>query len=67
MVFAMDAAIAATRTARGVEMLTLSVTASNLAAVRLYERAGFTRYASLPNAIKVEGRYVTKDQMVLVL
>lgn len=61
------AAIAATRSAHGVEMLTLSVTASNLAAVGLYESLGFVRYGSLPNAIKVEGRYHTKDQMVLTL
>ena len=61
------AAIAAARSAHGLEMLTLSVTASNLAAVGLYESLGFVRYGSLPNAIKVEGRYHTKDQMVLML
>jgi ribosomal protein S18 acetylase RimI-like enzyme len=55
------------RRADGLKMLTLSVTASNLAAVRLYENAGFVRYGSLANAILVDGHYYAKDQMVLAL
>ncbi len=62
-----DACIAEARRGVGVEMLTLTVTASNAGAVRLYERAGFTRYGSLPHAIKVGDRYHAKDQMVLML
>lgn len=62
-----DACIAEARRGVGVEMLTLTVTASNAGAVRLYERAGFRRYGSLPHAIKVDGRYHAKDQMVLML
>ena len=62
-----DACIAQARESVGVEMLTLTVTASNGGAVRLYERAGFHRYGSLPQAIKVDGRYHAKDQMVLML
>jgi ribosomal protein S18 acetylase RimI-like enzyme len=62
-----DACIAEARRGVGVEMLTLTVTASNEGAVRLYERAGFTRYGSLPHAIKVGDRYHAKDQMVLML
>ena len=61
------ACIAEARRADGLEMLTLSVTASNASAVRLYELAGFVRYGSLPHAIKVDGRYHAKDQMVLSL
>ncbi|CAN5798784.1 GNAT family N-acetyltransferase [soil metagenome] len=61
------AAIAEAHSADGLEMLTLSVTASNLVAIRLYESLGFVRYGRLPGAIKVEGRYHTKDQMVLML
>ena len=63
----LSAGIATARRAQGLEMLTLTVTASNASAVRLYERAGFTRFGSLPRAIKVEGRYHAKDHMVLIL
>ena len=62
-----DACVAEARRGAGVEMLTLTVTASNAGAVRLYERAGFVRYGSLPHAIKVGDRYHAKDQMVLML
>jgi len=55
------------RRADGLEMLTLTVTASNAAAVHLYESVGFTRYGSLPHAIKVDGHYHAKDHMVLSL
>ena len=47
--------------------LTLSVTASNATAVRLYESAGFTRYGTLPRAIRVGSRFLDKDLMVLNL
>jgi ribosomal protein S18 acetylase RimI-like enzyme len=62
-----DACIAEARRGVGVEMLTLTVTASNAGAVRVYERAGFVRYGALPRAIKVGDRYHAKDQMVLML
>ena len=47
--------------------LTLSVTASNLNAVRLYQKAGFTRYGTLPRAIRIGQRFLDKDLMVLNL
>jgi len=47
--------------------LILSVTASNSAAVRLYESAGFTRYGSLARAIRVGGRFLDKHLMQLNL
>jgi RimJ/RimL family protein N-acetyltransferase len=47
--------------------LTLSVTAGNTAAVRLYESAGFTRYGTLPRAIRVGGRFLDKHLMQLNL
>lgn len=47
--------------------LTLSVTASNRGAVRLYESAGFTRYGTLPRAIRVGSRFLDKDLMLLNL
>jgi ribosomal protein S18 acetylase RimI-like enzyme len=61
------AALARARAAQDVEMLTLSVTTSNRAAIGLYERLGFSRYGTLPRAIRVAGHYHDKDQMVLVL
>ncbi len=49
----------------GIEMLTLSVTSDNAAAIRLYERAGFVRYGRLDRAIRVGTAYYSKDLMVL--
>ena len=59
--------IAQARSAQGIEMLTLTVTAGNGAAIRLYERAGFIRCGSVPRAIRVGNEYHAKDQMVLML
>ena len=63
----LDACIASAREAGSIEMLTLSVTAGNTAALRLYEGAGFSRYASLPRAIRVGNDYHAKEQWVLML
>ena len=51
----------------GVEQVVLSVTASNAAAVRLYEGAGFQRYGLLPRALKIGERYHDKALMVKIL
>ena len=63
----LDAALAEARRADGLVLLTLSVTADNQAAIRLYERFGFVRCGSLPRAIRVDGGYHAKDQMVRLL
>jgi ribosomal protein S18 acetylase RimI-like enzyme len=63
----LDALIARASADDELHQLTLSVTASNHSAVKLYERAGFTRYGSLPRAIRVAGRFFDKDLMVLNL
>lgn len=63
----LEAGISAARKVEGMEMLTLTVTARNAAAVRLYERAGFMRFGTLPHAIRVDGRYHAKDHMFLTL
>jgi ribosomal protein S18 acetylase RimI-like enzyme len=63
----LDACIAQARLTSAIEMLTLSVTAGNLPAISLYERAGFVRYGSLPRAICINGAYHAKDLMVLML
>jgi len=61
------AGIAEALRSNGLEMLTLSVTASNEAAVHLYRRAGFACYGTLPAAIKIGSAYHAKDLMVLHL
>ena len=43
----------------------LAVTASNAAAVALYEHLGFIRYGTEPRALKVNGRYLDEHLMVL--
>jgi ribosomal protein S18 acetylase RimI-like enzyme len=46
-------------------LVTLSVTASNAAAVRLYEACGFERYGLLPDAIRLaDGRSLAKALML---
>ena len=61
------ACIEQARRADGLEMLTLTVTAENTTAVRLYAAAGFQRAGSLAHGIKVDDRYYTKDTMVMRL
>lgn len=51
----------------GVEQVLLSVTASNAAAVRLYEGAGFQRYGLLARAVCVDGVYHDKALMCKTL
>jgi len=52
----------------GMEMLTLTVTAGNAPAVRLYESSGFTLYGNLRRAIRLDsGEYHDKLHMVLPL
>lgn len=63
----LDACVEEARRVGALEMLTLSVTATNADAVRLYRRGGFVRYGTLPHAIRVDGRYHDKDLMVRTL
>ena len=63
----LDALVARASTDDELEQLTLSVTAGNAAAVRLYEGAGFTRYGTLPRAVCVGGRFHDKHLMQLNL
>ena len=51
----------------GLEQVVLSVTASNVAAVRLYEGAGFVRYGLQPRAIKIDRQYHDKALMLKTL
>jgi ribosomal protein S18 acetylase RimI-like enzyme len=62
------AAIARLKETPGLAQVTLSVTASNRAAIGLYESQGFTRYGCLPDAIRLaDGRRLSKDLMRLGL
>jgi len=63
----LDACIACARQAGGLEQLTLSVTASNGAARRLYLSAGFRSYGLLERAIKLGDAYLAKELMSLAL
>ena len=56
-----------TRCADGLSLLILSVTAGNVPALRLYERAGFIRYGRLPHAICIDGCFHAKEYLALTL
>jgi ribosomal protein S18 acetylase RimI-like enzyme len=60
-------AIAAARREPGITQLLLTVTDTNAAAVRLYERAGFRSFGVEPRAIRVGGNYFAKTHMILFL
>ncbi len=62
----LEACIAEARHAR-LDMLTLTVTAENASAVRLYERHGFVAYGTLRRALKIGPRYHDKLHMALTL
>lgn len=51
----------------GLTLLTLTATADNAEAIGLYQSAGFSVCGSLPHAIRVDGVYYAKAQMMLLL
>ena len=65
--FLLAACIARAKAAPGMELLTLTVTATNRVAIGMYLRAGFTRYGTQVHAIKIGSEYHDKDLMVLNL
>jgi RimJ/RimL family protein N-acetyltransferase len=61
------ACIARARATPGLEQLTLTVTASNERAARLYEMAGFRTFGLEERALKIDDRYYPKAHMMLDL
>ena len=61
------ACLARARATAGLEQLTLTVTASNERATRLYEAAGFRTFGLEERALKIGERYYPKAHMVLEL
>ncbi|NBQ92086.1 MAG: GNAT family N-acetyltransferase, partial [Betaproteobacteria bacterium] len=51
----------------GVEQITLSVTASNHAAVGLYQSVGFVEVGRMPRALRVDGVYYDELNMVRMI
>lgn len=51
----------------GLEVVQLGVASHNHAALALYQRHGFVRYASEPRALCVDGVYIDEDWMALHL
>ncbi len=63
----LEAAIQHARAVPELEILNLSVTGGNRAAITLYEGCGFRRYGREPRAVKIGNRYFDKDDMWLDL
>ena len=51
----------------GLELVTLTVTDSNHAAIALYQKCGFTAFGTEPDAIRVNGTSFGKTHMYLSL
>jgi RimJ/RimL family protein N-acetyltransferase len=51
----------------GIRVIELRVFSNNLAAIRLYEKAGFTRSGMVPGMILKNGRYIDDVQMYIDL
>jgi ribosomal protein S18 acetylase RimI-like enzyme len=59
----LDDALAEARKLNGIELMNLTVTADNLAAVRLYSKLGFQTFGREAKAVKVSHGYLDKLHM----
>jgi ribosomal protein S18 acetylase RimI-like enzyme len=55
------------RACQGLEQIILTVTTEQTAARRLYESLGFQKFGQEPRALRIDGRYVDEDYLVLML
>jgi ribosomal protein S18 acetylase RimI-like enzyme len=58
-----DEALAEARKMNGIEIMSLTVTADNLPAVRLYAKVGFQEFGREPRAVKTTAAYLDKLHM----
>ena len=63
----LEALVDEARDGFGLELLTLTVTAGNISALRLYERAGFVTFGTLHKALKLGTAYHDKVHMAMYL
>ena len=59
----LDEALAESRKLSGIELINLTVTADNLAAVRLYSKLGFQTFGREARAVKASNAYLDKLHM----
>lgn len=62
----MEAAIRRARKNEGLKQIHLSVMAENVAARRLYETLGFQTWGTEPRSLRLDGRYLDRDYMILI-
>lgn len=63
----MKAAIAQASAIDGLEQISLSVVTTNLAARSAYLSLGFAVFGLEPRALKVDGKYLDEEHMILIL
>ena len=63
----LSAAIDKTRSLTGLRQINLTVTSGNVAAKRLYEKAGFRVFGIEPAGLNLEGGYFDEELMQLLL
>ena len=63
----MEALITRVKALPGLEIITLTVVSKNRPAKALYEKLGFQKYGTYPRSMRVNGRVLDEDYMVLFL
>ena len=63
----MQALLDRAKTIEGVQQVLLSVTSTQVLAIRLYRSLGFESFGREPRSLRIGGRYVDEEYMVLLL